>query len=71
VNLEVLAAVEGERKEQLQGMLAATQQFLVFMDANVKAMATPQMKLKALLEAPKKREAVSPLQRFRSARIGA
>lgn len=40
-------------------MLKATNEFVVFMDANVKALATPQEKLKALLEAPNKREKVT------------
>lgn len=46
-------------------MLKATNEFVVFMDANVKALATPQEKLKALLEAPNKREKVTrPLSLF-------
>jgi len=61
VEAEVLAAVEGERKEQLQAMLKATNEFVVFMDANVKALATPQEKLKALLEAPNKREKIADM----------
>lgn len=61
VEAEVLTAVEGERKEQLKAMLKATNEFVVFMDANVKALATPQEKLKALLEAPNKREKIADM----------
>jgi hypothetical protein len=53
---EVVATAEGERLEQLEGMLGATREFVAFMDANVKALAAPAERLKALFAAKDKKQ---------------
>mmetsp|Transcript_26430 Transcript_26430/g.49876 ORF Transcript_26430/g.49876 Transcript_26430/m.49876 type:complete len:332 (+) Transcript_26430:103-1098(+) len=61
VENEVLVSVESERKEQIKSMLKAAREFVAFMDANVKALASPAEKLKALLTSEDKRTKIADM----------
>mmetsp|Transcript_1432 Transcript_1432/g.2866 ORF Transcript_1432/g.2866 Transcript_1432/m.2866 type:complete len:357 (-) Transcript_1432:768-1838(-) len=52
---------ESERREQLEGMLQATQDFVTFMDANVKALAAPADRLKKMLTSKNPRETIAEM----------
>lgn len=52
---------DSSRREQVEGMLQATQDFVNFMDANVKALAAPADRLKKLLTSKNPRNTIAEM----------
>lgn len=62
VKQQVVDATEdSDRKVQLEGMLKATEDFVTFMDANVKALAAPADRLKKMLTSKNPRETIAEM----------